>query len=138
MFSYLGPLLAQGERMPIVVGGTSPAALRRAGSLGDGYHATRCGPEALAQRIPIIRAAAEAAGRPMPRLSVRVTVTTERIGAAGYSLAGDPQAMLGDVRAFESVGVGHLAVGFDATEPAKLVAALERFDSEVVKALAVS
>ena len=33
-----GPLPAQRERVPIVVGGSSPAALRRAGALGDGYH----------------------------------------------------------------------------------------------------
>jgi probable F420-dependent oxidoreductase len=129
-----GPLPAQRERVPIVVGGSSPAALRRAGALGDGYHATRATADELAQRIPTVRAAAEAAGRPMPALSVRVTVTTERTEGAGYSLA-DPEAMLREIRAFESLGVEHLAPAFDATDPAKLAAAIERFDSEVVKAL---
>jgi probable F420-dependent oxidoreductase len=129
-----GPLPAQRERVPIVVGGSSPAALRRAGALGDGYHATRVTADELAQRIPAVRAAAEAAGRPMPALSARVTVTTERTEAAGYSLA-DPEAILREIRAFESVGVEHLALAFDATDAAKLVAAIERFDSEVVKAL---
>ena len=129
-----GPLPAQRERVPIVVGGSSPAALRRAGALGDGYHATRVTPDELAQRVPIVRAAAEAAGRPMPALSARVTVTTERTEGAGYSLA-DPEAMLHEIRAFESVGVEHLALAFDATDAAKLAAVIERFDSEVVKAL---
>lgn len=50
-----GPLPAQKDRVPIVVGGASEAALRRAGALGDGYHATRSGPEVLAGRIPTIR-----------------------------------------------------------------------------------
>jgi probable F420-dependent oxidoreductase len=130
----LGPLPAQRERVPIVVGGSSPAALRRAGALGDGYHATRATADELAQRIPTVRAAAEAAGRPMPALSARVTVTTERTEGAGYSLA-DPEAMLHEVRAFESVGVAHLALALDATDPAKLAAVIERFDSEVIKAL---
>lgn len=128
-----GPLPAQRERVPIIVGGSSPPALRRAGALGDGYHATRATPDELARRVPIVRAAAEAAGRPMPRLSARVTVTTERAEGAGYSLA-DPEAMLREIRAFESLGLEHLALAFDATEPAKLVSAIERFDSEVVKA----
>jgi hypothetical protein len=43
--------------------------------------------------------------------------------------------MLHEVRAFEGVGVEHLALAFHATDAAKLAAAIERFDSEVVKAL---
>jgi probable F420-dependent oxidoreductase len=128
-----GPLPSQRERVPIVVGGGSPAALRRAGALADGYHATRSMPDELAGRIPIVRAAAEGAGRPMPTFSARVAVTTERTEGAGYSLGGDPAAMLREIRAFESLGVEHLALVFEATEPAKLAAALERFDAEVVK-----
>jgi probable F420-dependent oxidoreductase len=130
-----GPLPAQRGLVPIVVGGSSPAALRRAGALGDGYHPTRTGPELMAQRIPAIRAAAEAAGRPMPRLSARVAVKAERVEGGGYSLSGDPQAMARDIRAFEGLGVDHLALVFDATEPAQLVAAIERFDGEVVRAV---
>jgi len=130
-----GPLPAQRDRLPIVVGGASEAALQRAGALGDGYHATRCGPEAMAERIPTIRAAAEAAGRAMPGLSVRAAVTTARAEGAGYSLAGDPESMIRDVRAFEALGVGHLALVFEPTEPAELAAAIERFDREIIKAL---
>jgi probable F420-dependent oxidoreductase len=50
-----GPLPAQRERVPIIVGGSSPAALRRAGALGDGYHATRATPGALPPRQPVGR-----------------------------------------------------------------------------------
>jgi alkanesulfonate monooxygenase SsuD/methylene tetrahydromethanopterin reductase-like flavin-dependent oxidoreductase (luciferase family) len=124
-----GPLPVQGDRVPIVVGGASEAALRRAGSFGDGYHATRATPEEIAPRIPIIRAAAEAAGRPMPKLSARVTV------AMGSGASGDdPAGMLRTVQAYESIGLEHLALAFQATEPAELVAAIERFDAQVVKA----
>ncbi|HEY1169013.1 MAG TPA: TIGR03619 family F420-dependent LLM class oxidoreductase [Candidatus Limnocylindrales bacterium] len=131
-----GPLPAQKDRVPIVVGGASEAALRRAGALGDGYHATRSGPEVLAGRIPTIRAAADAAGRPMPGLSVRTAVATAGAGSAGYSLAGDPESMVRDVRAFDALGVEHMALVFGPTEPAQLAAVIERFDMEVVKALA--
>jgi hypothetical protein len=86
-------------------------------------------------RDALTSAAAEAAGRPMPRLSARVAVKAERVEGGGYSLSGDPQAMARDIRAFEGLGVDHLALVFDATEPAQLVAAIERFDSEVVRAV---
>jgi len=122
-----GPLPVQGAPVPIMVGGGSPAALRRAGVLGDGYHATRATPDLMAERIPIIRAAAAAAGRPMPSLSVRSAVS---------ALGGDPDARLATVRAFESLGVSDIALVFDATEPAELSASIEEFDRDIVKAMA--
>ena len=122
-----GPLPVQGAPVPIMVGGGSPAALRRAGVLGDGYHATRATPDLMAERIPIIRAAAAAAGRPMPSLSVRSAVS---------ALGGDPDARLATVRAFETLGVSDIALVFDATEPAELSASIEEFDRDIVKAMA--
>jgi probable F420-dependent oxidoreductase len=49
-----------GGRIPIVVGGDTPAAARRAGRLGDGYFPARGAPVALFDEM---RRAAEAAGR---------------------------------------------------------------------------
>jgi probable F420-dependent oxidoreductase len=118
-----GPLPVQGAALPIVIGGGSPAALRRAGALGDGYQATRVTPVEMARRIPEIHAAAEAAGRPMPALSARVPITADHV------------VTLRDVRAFEDLGVGELVLVFPETEPAKLVATIESFDREVVGAL---
>jgi probable F420-dependent oxidoreductase len=128
-----GPLPVQGANLPVIVGGHSPAALRRAGALGDGYHSSSTGPEAYAERLPLIRAAAEAAGRPMPALSARVTVDDGAAGGGGYRLSGSPADMLAEVRAFAGLGVGHLAVGFEPREPERYVAAMERFDREVAR-----
>jgi hypothetical protein len=44
--------------------------------------------------------------------------------------------MVRDVRAFDALGVEHMALVFGPTEPAQLAAVIERFDMEVVKALA--
>jgi hypothetical protein len=49
----------------------------------------------------------------------------------------DPEAAVRVIRAFESLGVEHLALVFEAADPAKLTTAMERFDSEVVKAVAM-
>lgn len=49
--------------IPIHVGGHSKAAARRAGRLGDGFQPLGLDAEALADRMAVVRAAAEAAGR---------------------------------------------------------------------------
>jgi probable F420-dependent oxidoreductase len=128
------PLPAQGAQVPVLVGGRSDAALRRAGSLGDGYHSSATGPAAYAERLPQIRAAAEASGRAMPHLSARVNVRFGPTGGGNYVLSGDQAAMLAEVRAFAAIGVEHLALGFEPREPDAFVAAVERFDREVAKA----
>jgi probable F420-dependent oxidoreductase len=125
------PLPAQGANLPVIVGGHSPAALRRAGMLGDGYQSSSTGPEAYGQRVPLIRAAAVGAGRPMPALAARVSVEDGAPGGGGYRLSGSPADMLAEVRAFAGLGVEHLAVGFEPREPERYVAAMERFDREV-------
>ncbi len=128
------PLPAQGSRIPLLVGGRSAAALWRAGALGDGYHSSSTGSVDYAARLPQIRAAADASGRSMPHLSARLTVRDGPTGGSGSLPADDPAAMLAEVRAFSAIGVEHLAVGFEPREPESFVAAVERFDRQVVHA----
>ena len=125
-----GPLPAQ-TPLPIVVGGRAERALRRVGMLADGYHSSATGPARYAERIPIVRAAAEAAGRPMPSLSARVRVQFDATSGDAYAMRGSPDAIAAEVRAFGALGVTHLALYFGTTDPGELVAAAERFDREV-------
>jgi probable F420-dependent oxidoreductase len=124
------PLPAQGVDLPIVVGGRSERALQRAGALGDGYHSSASSPTEYGQRLPAVRAAAEAAGRAMPWLSARVRVEFESAGE-GYAMRGSPGEIAADVRAFADLGVTHLALSFVTTDPDQLVRAAERFAREV-------
>jgi probable F420-dependent oxidoreductase len=130
-----GPLPAQGAAVPIVVGGQADAALRRAGALGDGYHSSASSPAAVAPRIPKIRAAAEAAGRPMPPLSARVRVAFDEPAVASgprpYSMRGTPEEVAAEVKAFAELGVEHLAMFFKAATADEFVRAAERFAAEV-------
>jgi probable F420-dependent oxidoreductase len=125
------PLPDQGVGLPIVVGGRAEAALRRAGALGDGYQSSATSAAKYADRVPIIRAAAEAAGRPMPWLTARAYT---QFGAATdkfYAIRGTPEEMAAEVRAFEALGVSHLALWFDATDPGEVSALAERFARDV-------
>lgn len=53
----------QSAGVPVIVGGSTAAAAKRAGRLGDGYYPYVISPEDLAARIGDIQAAASAAGR---------------------------------------------------------------------------
>lgn len=129
-----GPLPPQGAQLPIFVGGRAAGALRRAGRLGDGYHTSGAGPRQLEERLPVIAAAAAEAGRPMPRLSCRVNVRFGEPPPGPYAIVGPPEAMLAELRAFAELGVAELAFAFGETAPERVVAALERFDREVLAA----
>jgi probable F420-dependent oxidoreductase len=125
------PLPAQGASVPIVVGGRAEAALRRAGVLGDWYHSSATSAAKYAERVPIIRAAAEAAGRPMPKLSARAYTEFGAATNSWYAIRGTPEEMAAEVRAFEALGVSHLAVWFQATDPNEVTALAERFARDV-------
>lgn len=126
-----GPVPAQGASLPIVVGGRAERALKRAGELGDGYHSSVTSPAQYGERVPTVRAAAEAAGRPMPWLSARARVEFGDAASSGYAMRGSPEAIATEVRAFADVGVSHLALWLGTTDPTELVARAERFDREV-------
>lgn len=125
------PLPPQGARLPVLVGGRAAAALRRAGALGDGYHSSSASPAQYAERIAVVRAAAEAAGRPAPRLTARVRVLWGPPTDEAYAVRGTPEEMAAEVRAFAALGVTHLALAFETTDAAGVVGRIERFASEV-------
>jgi probable F420-dependent oxidoreductase len=128
------PLPVQGTDLAIWVGGRDEAALRRAGRLGQAYHSSASGPAQLAVRVPIVLAAAQEAGRPAPLISARTRVHFGPSEEQFYMLAGTPEQMAGEIRAFAEVGVGHLAFDFAETDPDRAVALMERFDAEVLAA----
>lgn len=125
------PVPAQGAALPILVGGRAEAALRRAGRVADGYHASAASPAALARRIPAIREAAEAAERPMPELSARVRVEFGPAKDRYYAMRGAAEEVAAEVRAFAALGVEHLALAFMDLPEAAMVTAMERFAAEV-------
>jgi probable F420-dependent oxidoreductase len=126
-----GPLPDQGAALPIVVGGRAEAVLRRAGGLADGYHSSASSPASYGERVPVIRAAAAAAGRPAPWLSARVRVQFDTATDRYYAMRGTPEEIVAEARAFAGHGVTHLALYFEATDPDEVVAQAERFAREV-------
>lgn len=127
-----GPLPAQGANVPIWIGGRDERALRRAGRLADGYHSSATSPATFATRIPTIRAAAEEAGRPMPRLSGRARVELDAGEESFYTMHGSPADVAAEIRAFAAIGVDHLALAFPPRDAEGLTRVVERFVNEVL------
>jgi probable F420-dependent oxidoreductase len=70
---FCRPLPAD-RRIPIIVGGDTPAAARRAGRLGDGYFPARPAPAPLLDEM---RRAAEASGRDPAQIEITVAAPPE-------------------------------------------------------------
>ncbi len=132
---YFGPLPPQGEDLPIWIGATADAALRRAGRIADGYHSTRTDPQTMRQRVSTVRQAAQAAGRPMPLASTRLTVDFSGTREGPSVVTGSPEKMADRLRAYHDAGTDHVALDFGETDPDMAAKAVERFDREVVAAL---
>jgi probable F420-dependent oxidoreductase len=126
-----GPLPAQGDRLPIVIGGRVKAAVERAGRIADGYHSSTTSPAQYAERVPILQAAAEAAGRPTPWLSARTRVVFGEASDKFYAILGNPEQMADEIRAYAALGVEHLALWFGTTDPEELEVRAERFAHDV-------
>jgi alkanesulfonate monooxygenase SsuD/methylene tetrahydromethanopterin reductase-like flavin-dependent oxidoreductase (luciferase family) len=126
-----GPLPEQGANVPVWLGGRDERALRRVGRLADAYHASATAPGTYAERVPVIAAAAEAAGRPMPRLSARVRIEQGAGAEPFHTIHGSPEACATGIQAYEELGVDHLALAFRPRDAAGLRAAVQRFVTEV-------
>ncbi len=127
------PLPERGADLPIWFGGRAEVALRRAGRLGDGYHSSSTSPATYATRIPILRDAAAAAGRPLPTLSARVRVLPDGTpdDGDGYALRGSADEIRSGVAEWEALGLDHLALYFMSVDPEAVVRDVEWFAREI-------
>jgi probable F420-dependent oxidoreductase len=99
------PKPPQGGRLPIWIGGTSEAAYRRVGRLGDGWLASRVADAGDARRaIESIRRHAEEAGRDPGAIGLQSMVAPPPRDAAGKSFYADHDAVLARVTALEAMG----------------------------------
>lgn len=126
------PLPPQGAGIPIWCGGRSARAVRRTAELADGYHAAQTGPEQLRERLPRIAAATEAAGRPLPTVSVRARVRFDTGPGPVYSVCGSPKEMTGQLLELAREGVDDLILVLASAEPDEVTALADRFQREVV------
>ena len=102
---------------PIVVGGHTKGAARRAARVGDGWFPVRYDPVEFAGLVAELRGECARVGRD----PARIEITT-----------GFPKTDLDAVRKAEDLGVGRLVIGPPAFDPEGVRRGLERFANEVI------
>ena len=116
---WFGPLPPQGAKLPIMIGGSSDAALRRAATYADMWQSTRLNPQQFTERLGVLRSLAGDR-----RLD----------GGARTTLTGGPQAMRETVQSFETAGADHVCAYFGKGVE-DFVPAMRAFALEVMPAL---
>ena len=152
----IDPSPAQAGGPPLLVGGRSPAALRRAGRLGDGWLAYMVSADRFERDFAEVRRHAAAAGRDPSALTPAI-VLPAHVGADGdaareqarlhlseryrtpfephhvarYAIAGDPEECRARLREYVDAGVCHFVLN-PAGPAAGFLAEVEALHEQVV------
>jgi probable F420-dependent oxidoreductase len=116
------PKPLQTPSIPLWIGGSSPGAMRRAATMGDGWHPTGMSPETFQAGRQAVRQMASEAGRDPDDLAMSIRVEVEVHGgpssqrAQGRSrLRGDDLgAMAAGIRAYQEAGVEHILLALNS------------------------
>jgi probable F420-dependent oxidoreductase len=142
--AVFGPLPAQGARVPVWLGGTSTAALRRAAAHADAWHPAGIDAQTVAAKHDELRtlAGAREIGVALKiRTRLAGTTRSERQSAsAAYfpdavELAGSPDDLVGQLDRYRAAGVTDVVTFFFHKDEAELARALGVYAAEVMPQL---
>ena len=120
------PKPAQPNGIPILIGGNTRPAIRRAVRLGDGWQPIKISPDELIARLGYLREQAAQQDRDLSSFSVSLRMglrlspspTSRRDGEDRWSvLAGTADQVADDLAAFEKLGVTEMVFDFRTCSP---------------------
>ena len=126
------PKPVQKPHIPLLIGGTSRAAIRRAARMGNGWHPTAMPPEELAENIQYLSRQTQAAGRDDSEVPVSISVPMQGGRAGRFSLGTDPEEIGPKVEAFASLGVEQMVISPYSDDPREMLAAAEMIGQHVI------
>lgn len=131
----VGPRPVQ-PTIPIWVGGSSPAAIRRAAERGDGWLPQGPPKEGMSAAIARIRELREAAGRADSPFTIGSLSGPLYIGDAtwdvGRAVTGSAEQIAGFLRVFADFGVDQIQVAFRSRDVGELCDQVRTFGAEVM------
>ena len=132
---YPKPL--QKPHPPVWIGGYTLSALRRAVRLGDGWHPSNLVPDALAEKVSILRRLCDEAGRDPASLTISTRVNNVAFGDSGDTvgrpspLSGTAPQMIDTIKRYADAGVSHIVLGIRGRDAATMLTTARRFADEV-------
>jgi probable F420-dependent oxidoreductase len=132
------PGSVQRPHPPILIGGTSNAALRRVARLGDGWLSTGLRPERLGERLGVLQRLCEAHGRRYADLrlchKLFINIGAARKGADGSRDAGTgaPAEIVDDLRRLVDLGYGSCIVRYRGSNAEEQRQQLHSFISDII------
>jgi len=129
------PKPLQKPSIPVVIGGVSRAAIRRAARLGDGWQPLGLAPEALGQGIARLRTEAQSYGRDVSTIPVSIAMSLGVSTPRRYALGKDPAEVVQNAKAYASLGVQMLVISANTGDPTEARSALETIAREVLTAI---
>ena len=129
------PKPIQKPSIPLVIGGVSRAAVRRAARLGDGWQPLGLSPEALGQEIAWLHEEALGYGRKLSQIPVSIAMGLEAPASRRrHALGKDPAEILRNAEAYARLGVETLVISANTSDPREAQSALEMVAREVLAA----
>ncbi len=129
------PKPLQKPSIPLVIGGVSPAAIRRAARLGDGWQPLGLSPETLATSMATLRQEATACGRDAAQIPVSIAMSLTASTPRRFALGTRPDEVVRAARAYAAAGVETLVISANTSDPDAARAALEMVAREVLPAV---
>jgi probable F420-dependent oxidoreductase len=119
--------------IPLVIGGVSRAAIRRAARVGDGWHPLGLSPDDLRDGMAALREEARAQGRDASTIPVSIAMG---LGAPGtrrrHALGTDPAEVVRNAKAYADLGVDTLVISANTSDPVEARTAMEMLAREVL------
>ena len=131
---------AGAPHVPLLVGGGSPGALRRAARRGDGWHPSGVSAEEFAIGRQQIRNLAESAGRNPDDLVMSARVEVEAHGGPSSQRAADrsrlpgddPAGMVAGIAAYRDAGVQHVVLALNTGDVGRLRELMHSIAEDVI------
>ncbi len=128
------PKPVQKPHIPILIGGVSRAAIRRAARVGNGWHPTAMTPEALRESMDYLAEQARLAGRTASDVPVSISIPLQGGRPGRYALGLEPTEMIEKINTFAHLGVETVVISPYTGAAPEMTQALEVIAQEVMPA----